>query len=239
MNFKGNSTTQVRDGGAIRRILLSLPVAILFVGVFFIFFPNIDLKVLPPAISDSKVVLLDVKNLSDSEFLRIQELSDDTPLFIPTRWNYVRKTQQLPLPSSWETRPTQSYPLEKSINENLKFEPFSTFQTENSLNLRNSFSGFGRKENVFEPMNQSKILFVLTDQSSGEKIVERFLEFDKSPLGVVEFTVDVLDGGASAKPFLKSSSGDKDFDALVSRRLQSRDLLKSIPVGTYRAEFIP
>ena len=74
MNFKGNSTTQLRDGGAIRRILLSLPMAVLFVGAFLIFFPNVDLKILPPTTSDSKVLLLDVKNLSDLELLRIQEL---------------------------------------------------------------------------------------------------------------------------------------------------------------------
>lgn len=238
----------IHDGGAPRRIAVSIPIAAVAAFAFFAFFPKINMDT-PKKISESTAIsLLDSSELSDSDFIRIQEFSDHSPLFIPTRWNYRKNLSELPLPKTWTHEEKVYSPYGGSLNSVLNFaRPAGVSSFEDIFSgrapMRNVFLGFGRRDSPRQgppAKSQDALLFTLTDLNTGKIVAEHQVEVKgaANAAAIAVFSVDSF-GNFFTRPLLQNTSGDENLDESLSRALRESDILKNIPPGRYRATFSP
>jgi len=214
-------------------------------AAFAIFMPSVKIQRNFPEGFSSFTAIAPIRGGEGAE-IAMHELFDYSPMFIPTRWNYLQGTASLPPPVGPDTlaKPENS----KAAIEIVTAEFLSDQNREISDGksgmlasvLRSVFSSRGRapKSPAAAPENGG---FKLVDMRTGK--VVRNLPLDRDTAlkmaSMAEFLVSVSDEGGAEKPFLRESAGSESLDAALARRLTRVDLLKDVASGFYKAIFIP
>ena len=226
-------------------ILVSVCAACVFTALFLLFFPEISPEIKNPAYA-KPLATLALSEAENDGGIGLDELSDYSPMFIPTRWNATPKIPALPKPAGWDFGKTADGNIAKDLlNESFLLDAKADLERGKSglmkSVMRNFFSGYKRADIRQSPKSANEIVFRLVDMNNGKIIKTENIKME-SPNGmfsIAEFKVYVERDGWAMKPLELQSSGNDENDIELSRLLSNAKLLKGIPKGEYKAVFIP
>ena len=223
-------------------LAMAFAVSALLFALFFIFLPDVGTKEFsdfsPPPFVAYKSYSKDFANAAD--------LADYAPLFVTTRWNHKPTVPNIPKPEGWETSVWKNYFNESEIIDSKFLESVLAGDVRDArLGLmrsvmRSVFSGYRRAD--IPESDQAKASEVeIIDISTGKKVLSRKLPepLMEGIFSTAQFSVDVEGDGWVGRPVLRKTSGNDAVDEKLSKLLTSKDLLKGLKSGQYRATFIP
>ena len=143
------------------------------VGAFIYFLPDAKPELLPGSNLNTFVKIRDKVEEENAE-IGVDELSDYSPLFLPTRWNYGRDAYSPDYKSMSEPKAikaTYAVPLE---NKSIVLEKDNIESAKTGLYrsiMRSVFSGLGRKDSKTDIVAERSALIKVVDMSSGKKAI--------------------------------------------------------------------
>ena len=226
------------------RFVYAFAISLLF--LFFALFPDVDLTIATPQQAQSLATL--VEKDTNKETIGFDDIQDNAPLFIPTRWNVAPKETEIPTPVAWN--------FETSINEKYASElenpnfPMGEDLDENDIKFirkmvaHNVFSGYARAEQSTKKSGEkptNKISYSIIDLSTGNIVKSACFEYNthNKTYSIPEYKVTIEKDGWVMRPIVIQSSGDDDFDNNLAKLLTKSKLLKQIPYGDYKVIFVP
>ena len=204
---------------------------------FFYFLPNVKMHQLPQQEISAFASIDNSKNTTS--VIELENISDFTPMFLPTKWNNRADIKFDTGESEMETPREEEYAKElityQSNDDPEKIARSGLFRS----TMRNMFSGF-RRTNIDVAIlnNQTKISVV--DMRSGKIVFSSNFEINLSEkmLSPAEFIINISDVGITSVPLKIKSSGNDDLDdQLMKFCLSNRILKKSnkpLPQGSYK-----
>ena len=219
--------------------------AISLLFLFFALFPDIDLTIATPQQTQSLATLVEKDN--NKETIDFDDIKDNTPLFLPTRWNVAPKQTEMPTPVAWnfETSTNEKYASELEDINFLMGEKID----ENDIKFfrkmvgNNIFTGYARTD---QPMKKSetkpisKISYSIIDLSTGNIVKSDCIEGEflrPTTYLIPEYRVTIEKDGWVIRPLLMQSTGNDEIDNTLAKLLTKSKLLKQIPYGTYKVIF--
>ena len=142
------------------------------VGAFIYFLPDAKPELLPGSNLNTFVKIRDKVEEENAE-IGVDELSDYSPLFLPTRWNYGRDAYSPDYKSMSEPKAikaTYAVPLE---NKSIVLEKDNIESAKTGLYrsiMRSVFSGLGRKDSKTDIVAERSALIKVVDMSSGKTV---------------------------------------------------------------------
>ena len=214
------------------------------VFVFFMFFPEINLEIKDPA---PPAPLANISHFQDPESIAgLDEISDYSPMFMPTKWNASPLKTGVPTPAGWDFG-VKNGDIPALALQKQSFLLDETADIERGKSalmravMRNFFSSYKRKEIEISKKDDSEITFKLIDMNTGETVKMHPVKISSANkmYNIAEFKVYVERDGWAMKPLELQSSGDEQNDLELSSMLSSSKLLKGAQKGEYKAVFIP
>ncbi len=215
--------------------------ALLCALAFFALMPDLKSRALPES-SLSAFAEVRLGNVSgDASSVGVEELSDFSPLFLPTRWNYGRGRHSpepesiaepsVARPAYAEALGDSSLVLGKNELEAAKTGLFRSI-------MRSVFSSFGRKE-AAEPPARKNALVKVVDMASGRTVRSEYADARAAEIMIspAEFLVDVFDGGVAGRPLLLKSSGSEASDSEIAGFISRKAVLRGLGRGQYKVVF--
>ena len=233
---------KVRESSGRAFAAFALCAALACAAAFFAFMPDLQFGALPESrLSAFAEVRLDPPG--DGSSVGVEELSDFSPLFLPTRWNYGRRRPYSPAPESpaepAAARPAYAEALEDSslvLGKNeLEAARTGLFRSI----MRSVFSSFGRKDSAEQPAARKNALIKVVDMSSGRTVRSEYADARAAEIMIspAEFLVDVFDGGLAGRPLLLKSSGSEESDSEIAEVIAGKAVLRGLGSGQYKVVF--
>lgn len=216
-------------------------VALLCSFAFFAVMPDLKSRALPESSLSAFAEVRFEQPTGDASSVGVEELSDFSPLFLPTRWNYGRRPPSLSqegLAEPGAARPVYAAALGDSsliLGKNeLEAARTGLFRSI----MRSSFSSFGRKD-AAEPPARKNALIKVVDMSSGRTVVSEYADARTAEIMIspAEFLVDVFDGGVVGRPLLLKSSGSEASDSEIAGFIAKKAVLRGLGSGQYKVVF--
>ena len=207
-------------------------VALLCSFAFFAVMPDLKSRALPESSLSAFAEVRFEQPTGDALSVGVEELSDFSPLFLPTRWNYGRRPPSLSqegLAEPGAARPAYAAALGDSsliLGKNeLEAARTGLFRSI----MRSSFSSFGRKD-AAEPPARKNALIKVVDMSSGRTVVSEYADARTAEIMIspAEFLVDVFDGGVVGRPLLLKSSGSEASDSEIAEFIAKKAVLRGL-----------
>lgn len=217
--------------------------ACVLLALFFATIPAIDVPKEMPAQPKPFVEIIDH---SGDAAIGMDEIFDDSPLFIPTRWNASAPESKLPTPASWRLAPPGSDALGGEVLSSgfMRGGQNAIERARTGLLhsiMRHVFSGFGRENiNYKTPENADSGTLEVIDTRTGNKVYTGSIpkEVAGKMISIAEFFVDIEDDGWALRPLIRETSGNENTDEELSKILRS-GVLRKLPRGKYKAVFAP
>lgn len=211
------------------------------VGAFVYFLPDVKPELLPDSRLNTFVKIRDEIGGKNAE-IGVDELSDYSPLFLPTRWNYGRNAYSPDYKSMSEPkaiRATYAVPLE---NKSIVLEKDDIESAKTGLYrsiMRSVFSGFGRNDSKSDIIAERSALIKVVDMSSGKTVKRVYANpnTDGIMISPAEFLVDVFNGGLASRPLLLKSSGSDSNDAAIVKFIAKKSIFRELGNGQYKVMF--
>lgn len=215
--------------------------ALFCASAFFALMPDLKPVKLP---KDGFSAFIEVRTDSLSgggSAVGVEELSDFSPLFLPTRWNYGKRPLDLSSariaepkavrPSYAEALRDSAFVLGRDEIESARTGLFRSI-------MRSVFSSFGRKDEA-EPPARKGALIKVVDMSSGRTVRSEYADARAAEIMIspAEFLVDVFDGGVAGRPLLLKSSGSEASDSEIAGFIAKRSVLRGLGSGQYKVVF--
>ncbi len=228
-----------------KRTLISFSVVLACTILALIFAPDVNTKVNFPDEFKARINFsTQTANITKTE-ATIDELLDDSPMFITTTWNYARRHIPEKVTIDLNTIPVERFKIVGQEMLTKHFEESELKEVEkaktsflNSI-LRNVFTSMGREESQTQIAESG--IFKLVDLRSGKIVKKQTIsnELSTSMTAIAEFSVSISDDGWVSKPLPRISSGNEKTDAELSKMLDTTMLLKDVKSGDYKAIFAP
>lgn len=211
------------------------------VGAFIYFLPDAKPELLPGSNLNTFVKIRDKEEVENDE-IGVDELSDYSPLFLPTRWNYGRDAYSPDYKSMSEPKAikaTYAVPLE---NKSIVLEKDNIESAKTGLYrsiMRSVFSGLGRKDSKSDIVAERSALIKVVDMSSGKTVKRVYANpnTDGIMISPAEFLVDVFNGGLASRPLLLKSSGSESNDAAIVKFIAQKSIFRELGNGQYKVMF--
>ena len=208
---------------------------------FFALFPDVDLTIQNPKQPSPFASLVEKNN--NAENIGVDEIYDDSPIFLPTRWNSTFTPAPTATPVAWnfeasdEKYATQLQTNDFPLNDN------NDKCEHNFINrslLRNAFSSYARAENTTKKQTKT-ISYSIIDLTTGKTIKSDSFESDLAGTmqELVEYKVSIEIDGWVMRPLALKLSGNEEVDTALENMLTKSKLLKQIPTGNYKIIFVP
>lgn len=236
-----NSTDCAGAPSASKRVWTATAVAFVLAVVAFAAAPNPSVRFERAKDSPAFVSCVEFKG----EYADFAELADFSPMFIPTRWNYVAANPKPPTPEDWNIAAPET--VQKSAKL-LSPEFLAKEKSDMEIGrmgifrsiLRSAFAEIGRSDNPVS-VRQSLASLSLVDMRTGktEASIKMPQEASNSPISSGEFYVTVFDDGWIGRPLVKESTGAEALDARIIKMLSLKKLFRNVKSGDYKAVYIP
>lgn len=212
-------------------------------ALFFATIPSIDV---PKEMPKQPKPFVEIIDHNPDAAIGMDEIFDDSPLFIPTRWNAAAPESKLPAPASWKLAPPGSDALGGEVLSSGFLRGGQNAIERARIGLlhsimRHVFSGFGRENVAYKvPENAEAGSLEVIDTRTGSKVYTGGIpkEIAGGMLSIAEFFVDIEDDGWALRPLIRETSGDEKTDEELSKILRS-GILRNLPRGKYKAVFSP
>ncbi len=242
----------------VRQMLTPAVLLVLLVGVGIHLFGFLGVEIVWQALEEPDLpepfIRLQPEEINDVSRMEAEyaQLFDSAPLFIPTRWNYLSRTEfsgyrlpeTPPLFAPFSARsPQQPYSPErfrsllrnspKEYSRTLAFSPAAFFE------------GFGERVLVERPLGKRSAAVQVVSLQESRVVSERELFGDtldalpESGWRPVEYLILVDSIGLVGRPYSLGSSGNEAVDAALLRWLGGGDLGIRLGPGYYRVKIGP
>lgn len=213
---------------------------------FIIFFPDLAFNPIQPRQNENTILAVNYGGTGNEESLGLDELSDYSAIYIPTKRNYRTAAFEPPMPEGWDMETGKSTKVAKDLFD-IKFTNIDAIgDVEDSKisllrsTMRHAFSAMGISEKEPEISEKEFVPNLqITDMKSGNTVAEEFIRNTKALPAPLVFQVQIFNDGYISTPVTIISSGDDKYDNLLKSDFVNSQRAKNLDEGFYRISVYP